>query len=132
MIEVKNLNDENFFLYAASHYENVNCYDTNEFYEDLNRLKYLKRLFSRYYMKDELKERLILNHLITLYNVFDFRAITRILFFKIEDKHWPILKTFLIFLNYMPDVVYSIGEHGDIHTEYIPIDAGIATVLRKL
>ena len=132
MIEVKNLNDENFFLYAASHYENVHCYDTNEFYEDLNRLKYLKRLFSRYYMKDELKERLILNHLITLYNVFDFRAITRILFFKIEDKHWPILKTFLIFLNYMPDVVYSIGEHGDIHTEYIPIDAGIATVLRNL
>ena len=85
MVEVKNLNDDNFFLYAASHYENVNCFDTNEFYEDLNRLKYLKRLFSRYYMKDELKERLILNHLITLYNVFDFRAITRILFFKVES-----------------------------------------------
>jgi len=132
MVEVKNLNDDNFFLYAASHYENVNCFDTNEFYEDLNRLKYLKRLFSRYYMKDELKERLILNHLITLYNVFDFRAITRILFFKVEEKHWPILKTFLIFLQYMPDVIYNIGEFGDIRTEYIAIDSGVARILREI
>jgi len=132
MVEVKNLNDDNFFLYAASHYENVNCFDTNEFYEDLNRLKYLKRLFSRYYMKDELKERLILNHLITLYNVFDFRAITRILFFKVEEKHWPILKTFLIFLQYMPDVIYNIGEFGDIRTEYIAIDSGVAQILREI
>ena len=132
MVEVKNLNDDNFFLYAASHYENVNCFDTNEFYEDLNRLKYSKRLFSRYYMKDELKERLILNHLITLYNVFEFRAITRILFFKVEEKHWPILKTFLIFLQYMPDVIYNIGEFGDIRTEYIAIDSGIAHILREI
>jgi len=132
MIDVKNLNEDNFFLYAAAHYENVNCYDTKEFYEDLNRFKYLKRLFSRYYLKDELKERLILNHLITLYNVFDFRAVTRMLFFRVDDKHWPILKTFLIFLNYMPEVVYNIGEHGDVRTEYIAVDAAIAETLRKI
>jgi hypothetical protein len=132
MIEVKNLNDDNLFLYAASHYENINCYDVSEFYEDLNRIKYLKRLFSRHYAKDELKERLILNHLITLYNVFDFRAITRILFFKIEKKHWPILKTFLVFLNYMPDIVYSIGEYGNVRTEYIPIDVEVAKILRQI
>jgi len=127
-----NLNESNFVLYAAANYENIQCYDTQEFYEDLHKLKYLKRLFSRYYIKDELKERLILNHLTTLYNIFEFRAITRMLFFKIEEKHWPILKTFLIFLNYMPDVIYNIGPHGDIRTEYVPIDPHIANCLRNI
>ena len=64
------LNDSNFTLYAAANYTNT-CYDTEEFYDDIKRFKYLKRLFSRYQDNDDLKERLILNHLITLYNVFN-------------------------------------------------------------
>ena len=129
---MKTLNESNFLLYAAAHYENVHCYDTEEFYEDLNRFKYLKRLFSRHYMRDDLKERLILNHLITLYNVFEFRANTRMLFFKTEEKHWPILKTFLIFLNYLPPVVYAIDEFGDIHTDLIAVDGQVAERLREI
>jgi len=129
---MRSLNESNFVLYAAANYENIHCYDTQEFYEDLNKLKYLKRLFSRYYMKDELRERLILNHLTTLYNIFEFRAITRMLFFRIEEKHWPILKTFLVFLNYMPDIIYDIDPHGDIRTEYVSIEPQIANCLRNI
>lgn len=126
------LDESNFLLYAAANYQNVQCYDTVEFYEDLNRFKYLKRLFSRYYIKDELKERLILNHLITLYNVFDYRAATRMLFFRSEEKHWPVLKSFLVFLNYMPTVVYNIGEFGDVHTDAIPVDHTVTKTLKEI
>lgn len=129
---MKQLDDSNFLLYAAANYENTQCYDTEEFYEDLNRFKYLKRLFSRYYLKDDLKERLILNHLVTLYNVFEFRANTRMLFFKTEEKHWPILKAFVVYLNYMPTIIYNIGEHGDIHTDMIPMDHTVVNALRKI
>ena len=129
---MKKLDDSNFLLYAAANYENTQCYDTEEFYEDLNRFKYLKRLFSRYYLKDELKERLILNHLVTLYNVFEFRANTRMLFFKTEEKHWPILKSFLVYLNYMPTMIYNIGEFGDIHSDEIPMEHTVVNALRKI
>lgn len=126
------LNDSNFILYGAANYINV-CYDTEEFYDDLKRLKYLKRLFSRYLEKGELKERLILNHLITLYNVFNHDAITRMLFFKIEKKHWPILKTFLLFLSHMPDLVYSIEtENNHIKSADITIDINIVNILRLI
>ena len=94
------LNESNFLLYAAANYTNT-LYDTEEFYDDLNRFKYLKRLFSRYQEKGELKERLILNHIITLYNVFHHTAATRMLFYKIDERHYSILKTFLIFLQYL-------------------------------
>ena len=89
------LNDSNFLLYAASHYQNR--YDNDEFNEDISRFKYLKRLFSRYDEKAELRERLILNHIIIIYNVFGHEASTKMLFFKIEEKHWKYLKTFFIF-----------------------------------
>jgi hypothetical protein len=127
------LNESNFMLYAAANYVNSVCYDTEEFYDDLKRFKYLKRLFSRYYDKNVLKERLILNHLITLYNVFEHSATTRMLFYKIDRKHWPILKTFLLFLGYMPDVIYNIEEKDqNIISVDIPIDIKITSVLRKI
>lgn len=126
------LEESNFILYAAANYQNPQCYDTEEFYEDLNRFKYLKRLFSRYYEKRELKERLILNHLITLYNLFEYRANTRMLFFRIEESHWPALKTFLMFLNYMPDVVYQVNGHGDISSDHIATDINIVRRLREI
>ena len=78
---MKTLDDSNFLLYAASNYDNPQCYDTDEFYDDLKRFKYLKRLFNRYKETGELKERLILNHLIVIYNVFGPMPATRLLFF---------------------------------------------------
>lgn len=130
---MKPINESNFILYAAANYTNMQCYDTDEFYDDLKRFKYIKRLFSRYQEKGELKERLILNHLITLYNVFDPSATTRMLFYRVEERHWYILKTFLLFLNYMPNVVYAIGEENrNIKTEFLAVDLKIAKVLREL
>lgn len=126
------LEESNFILYAAANYQNTQCYDTDEFYEDLNRFKYVKRLFSRYHDKGELKERLILNHLITLYNVFEHHANTRMLFFKTEEKHWPTLKMFLLFLNYMPEIVHEINGHGNIIEKDIPYDFTVQKRLKQI
>src|SRR6056300_1272600 len=105
------LNESNFLLYAAANYTNT-VYDIDEFNDDLKRFKYLKRLFSRYSEKGELKERMILNHIITLYNVFRSEAATRMLFYKIDEEHWDILKTFLLFLHYMPNIISDIEYEG--------------------
>lgn len=126
------LDETNFLLYAAKHYDNPSCFDTLEFYEDLNRFKYLKRLFSRYEESGELKERLILNHIIVIYNLFGVEASTRMLFFKLRDYH-VLLKPFLVFLNYCPDRVYNIGLEGKtINTSDIPLDPVIVSALRKI
>jgi hypothetical protein len=96
------LNEENFLIYAIKNYDNPECKSMTEFEEDLSRFVYLKRLFRKYHKTGELKERLILNHLITFYNVFGVQAATRILFYKIEPELHYILKTFLVYLNYVP------------------------------
>jgi len=126
------LNESSFLLYAAASYTNT-VYDIEEFYDDLKRFKYLKRLFSRYVEKNELKERLILNHIITLYNVFHHEAATRMLFYKIDEEHWGILKTFLLFLQYMPNTVMNIEYEGcHIKSDMIKVDLKIAEILRSL
>jgi hypothetical protein len=126
------LNESNFILYAAANYTNT-CYDTEEFYDDLKRFKYIKRLFSRYQEHDDLKERLILNHLITLYNVFNHEAITRMLFYRIDQKHWSLLKTFLLFLQYMPDIIYHLEiKDNNVRADMISVDLNIANRLRNL
>ena len=102
-MEFIDLNDDNFVLYAAKHYENPTCSPLDEFYDDLQRFKYIKRLFSRYEANGELRERLILNHLIVLYNVFGIDATTRMLLFRIDQEYYSILKTFLVYLNYLPN-----------------------------
>lgn len=101
MLRFKELNDKNLFLYAAKHYRTNKLADADEFNEDLKRFKYIKRLLNRYLETDELPERLILNHLIVVFNVFGIEAALNILEFKLEDKHWPVIKPFLIFLNYI-------------------------------
>jgi|TARA_B110000908_G_scaffold161586_1_gene206121 hypothetical protein len=101
------LNNENFELYAAKHYRNEACLDVQEFKEDVARFKYVLRLLRRYKESGIVQERLILNHLIVIYNVFDISAATRILFYKIEPDLWPSIKTFLIYLSYMPEDKYS-------------------------
>ena len=125
------LNDDNFLMYAMREYSNMQCTDIEEFYDDLKKIKYIKRLFNVYKNNGQLKERLILNHLIIFYNVFTVQAGTRILFYKIEKDFWPILKTFLIYLDRMPDKIDSIrGEV--ILASNIQLDDGIISRLRSI
>ena len=125
------LNDENFSMYAMKEYNDIQCTDIEEFYDDLKKIKYIKRLFNIYKNTGQLKERLILNHLIVFYNVFPLQSGTRILFYKIEKDFWPMLKTFLIFLDRMPETIDSIrGEI--IRASDIQLDNGIVTRLRKI
>ena len=97
------ISDENFTLFAAHKYQNPACESEEEFYEDLNRVKYIKRLFRKYKDSGVLKERLLLNHIIVLNNLFGAEAASTLLFFKIEIEHWSALKSFLRFLNIMPE-----------------------------
>jgi hypothetical protein len=124
------LNDDNFLLYAMKAYSSPYCI-MSEFESDLKRIKYLKRLFRRYKATKILKERLILNHIILLYNVFGVEAATRILFFKIDKIHYNMLKTFLIYLNYMPSKVKGING-TDIDSSDILLDMDVADILRKI
>ena len=101
MLRFKELNDKNLFLYAAKHYRSNKLADADEFNEDLKRFKYIKRLLNRYIESDELSERLILNHLIVVFNVFGIEAALNILDFKLEDKHWPVMKPFIKYLKYI-------------------------------
>ena len=97
------LNEENFTLFAIRHYDNPQCTSTEEFYEDIRRFRYLKRLLKRYYNSGELRERLILNHLIILSNVFGVTNAVRMLQYKIDDEYWPVLKTSLLYLEYIDE-----------------------------
>jgi hypothetical protein len=96
------LTEDNFVLFAMKYYDNPHCKGLNEFNDDLKRFRYLKRLFRKYRVGSGLKERLIVNHIIVIYNLFGVEAATKMLFFKIDEKYWPQLKSFLLFLNFMP------------------------------
>jgi hypothetical protein len=121
------LDDENFILFAAKYYDNPQCYDSEEFYDDLKRFKYLKRLFGKYEESGELRERLILNHLIVLYNVFGDIA-TKMLFYKLEG-YYSYLVPFLVLLHRLPERV-NVGR--TIYTSDIALDLHIVEVLRKI
>lgn len=123
------LTEENFLLYAARHYENTLCEDAEEFYDDLKRFKYLKRLFGKYKESGELKERLILNHIIILYNVFGSSA-TKMLFLKLSGFHEE-LKPFVLFLGFLPDVIRGI-KPDPFYTSNIAMDPYIVSILRKI
>ena len=93
------ITSENVVMYAIKHYDNPQCEGEKEFQDDLKRFKYIKRLLRKYYETDTLKERLLLNHIIVLKNVFGPEASTTLLLYKIQREYWPALKSFLIFLN---------------------------------
>lgn len=93
------LTNKNVVVFAAKHYYTPNCIDSEQFFEDLKRFKYVKRLLNRYRDSGELSERLILNHLIVIFNVFGIYAGLKILELKVESEHWSALKPFLIFLK---------------------------------
>ena len=129
-MEFDDLNEKNFLLYAMKHYENPQCVEVEEFNDDLKKIKYIKRLLNQYAIEGVLKERLLLNHIIVFYNVFSVEAATRILFYKLEEQFWPMLKTFLFYLNFLPDKIESINGKTILTTD-IPMDQGIVDSLRK-
>lgn len=127
---VDNLTDDNFMLYAMKAYDKPNAI-VSEFEEDLKRIKYVKRLIKRYKATGELKERLILNHIIILSNVFGIEATVRMLFYKIDTSDYAILKTFLLFLNYMPRHINGIrGQY--LNSSDMSIDLVIGKRLKDL
>lgn len=123
------LNKDTFLIYAIKHYDNPNCMGMKEFLDDLNSFKYLKRVLKRYNTKKELKERLILNHIIVLYNLFGAEATTQMLFYKIEKEHWSVLKTFLSYLNYITATTKLFDGTEMIK---IPVDLDVLEVLKKI
>jgi len=128
---VENLTDKNISSYMIASYNNPQCVDIGEFEDDVKMPKYIKRLINRYLSVGELKERLILNHIILFYNVFKHTAATRILFFKMEPEDYSILKTFLTYLNHMPDVVELINGRNIVNSD-IELCQEVVDRLREL
>ena len=126
------LTHKNYLLYAVKKYENPHCSGIEEFNEDLQRIKYVKKLLTRYEQTGELKERLILNHIITLNNVFGPEALVKIVFLKMK-KFLKYVKPFLVLLNILPEIVTNVEKPGAIiYTDTIPMDPVIVEALRKL
>lgn len=127
-----NLTEENFVMYAINHYDNPSCKGMVEFEDDLKKFRYLKRLFRKYTAGKGLKERLIVNHIVVLYNLFGPEAATRMLFFKVENRYWSQLKTFLVYLNIMP-VGFEINNGGVVMQGYeISLDIEVSNALREI
>jgi hypothetical protein len=122
MMIFNELTEENLFLFAAKNYYKPQFTDIDEFYEDIKRFKYIKRLLNRYIDQGELAERLILNHLIVVCNSFTIPAALSILDLKLDDKHWPVIKPFLVYLRYIKDDEYT----------GIVMDQTVVNVLRKI
>jgi hypothetical protein len=116
------LNEDVFTLFAARHYYNPTCIDAEEFHEDLKKFKYVKRLVNRYVSGGNLAERLILNHLVVIFNVFGPDAGLKMLEFRLEEHHWPVIKPFLIFLKIVANDKYT----------GIEMDQKVIELLRKI
>ena len=121
------LTNENYLMFALLHYDNPHCIDIKEYFEDVRKLKYIKRLFNRYKEDGVMKERLILNHIISFYNVFDNDAAARLLFFRVGKEYYSLLKTFLVFLNKMPEQI-----NDNLYSSDIQLDDKIIKILRNL
>jgi hypothetical protein len=124
------LNERNFVIYAAKYYDKTQIHTTEEFFDDLKRFKYLKKLVSRYIKNGDLQHRLILNHIIVLNNVFGLH-VTRMLYLKFKNEFYCI-KPFLIVLNILPSRLYNIGDENIIHTDVIESDINIIEKLGTL
>ena len=96
------LNEHNYMLFAIKFYDNPQSVTREDFEDDLERIKYIKRLLKRYKNTGELKVHLILNHLTVLFNVFNEAAVP-LLFYNLEEDLWPYIKSFLLFLNRLPE-----------------------------
>lgn len=116
------LTEETLVLFAAKHYYNPRCTHIEDFYDDLKRFKYIKRLINRYQETGKISERLILNHVIVAFNVFGIQPGLKILELKLAENQWPIIVPFLQFLNYLEEGQYS----------GIEVDTEVAKVLGKI
>ena len=125
-----NLDSENIMMYAVKAYDKPNCI-MSEFSEDMKRFNYLKRLFRRYRKHNELRERLVLNHLVVLNNVFGPEVMARLLFYEMAESDYPQLKTYLLFLSCMPEIVRGIKGKNIISSD-IEVDIEIANILRTI
>ena len=125
------LNDGNFLIYAAKHYDRPHIIQT-EFEDDLKRIKYVKRLLRKYRQTGDFKERLVLNHVIILANVFGVEATTNMLFCRVDKEDYPLLKTILIYLNYMPARLNVTFDKYYVRQEEIPVDLKVANILRNI
>ncbi len=129
---ITELTEENFVMYAMKHYDNPACRGMAEFEDDLKKFRYLKRLFRKYTAGKGLKERLIVNHIVVLYNLFGPEAATKMLFFKVEEKYWSQLKTFLVYLSIMP-VGFEISKKGVVVQGFeIPLDEKVSNALKEI
>lgn len=122
----ESLNQDNFLMFAMKAYDNPACKGMEEFFEDLERIKYIKRLLNKFEKKDSLKERLILNHIIILNNVFGAEASARILFFKLEPEYHSCLKSFLNYLQLLPKMI------PEVDLGQIPLDHRIDHILKTI
>lgn len=127
---IDNLCDDNFMIYAMKAYNSPNCI-MSEFEEDLKRIKYVKRLIKRYKVTGDLKERLILNHIIVLSNVFGVEMSVKMLFYKLDRDDYEILKTFLLFLNFMPKNIMGVNGKN-IYSSDISVNLFVAKRLRDI
>lgn len=127
---ITDLNDDNFLIFAMKAYDKPNVV-MSEFEEDLKRIKYIKRLMKRYRSTGDLKERLILNHIIILGNVFGVESAVKMLFYKTDREEYDILKTILLYLNYMPKVILGI-KGKTIQSGDISVDLFVSKRLRDI
>jgi hypothetical protein len=116
------LNEKNLPLYAAKHYYNPNFSDIEEFHEDLKRFKYIKRLINRYLETGELADRLLMNHIIIIFNVFGIEPALNMLKVKLEERHWPVVKPYIIYLNFIRNDQFT----------GIEMDQKVVNILRKI
>lgn len=118
------LNEDNFLLFAIKHYENPQAVTKEDFDKDLNHFKYIKRLLKRYKNTGQLKTHLLINHFIILYNIFG-DATTPMLFYKIDRELWSVMKTFILFLNRLP-------EYPKCYIHDVPVDLNCLSELQKV
>ena len=126
------VSDENFLLYAAQYYDNPTCATQFEFLDDLSRIKMIKKMLKRYAKDGTINERLVLNHIILLYNVFQRDAATRMLVWTLRDL-LQYLKPFLVFLNYWPETIRGVGFSASfINGSDVSMDLKLVELLRKI
>lgn len=124
------LTEANFLIYCAKIYDNPQMIKSEEFLEDLDRIKYIKKLITRYTESKDVKERLILNHIITLHNCFGI-FLAKILYLKMK-KQFHFIKPFLVLIDAMPSIIYNVGDEDIIYTDLITMDINIIKALRKI
>lgn len=127
---LENLTSDNYIIYAMNAYDKPSCI-ISEFKDDMKRFNYLKRLFLRYRKYGEIRERLVINHLVVIYNMFGVEVATRILFLKIDEKDYGTLKAYLSFLNFMPEIIRNIDGKNILSNE-IKMDETIVERLKEI